>query len=239
MIRIAVCDDNPYELQEITTKVSSYINKWESVNKPELLSFSSGENLISEIQYGRTIDIFILDVDMPNMDGFQLAEEIRKVFPAPFIIFLTSHVEYASKGYRINAFRYIFKLNMNEEIFEALDSAVAELRAIDGRSIFITHYNECYRVPYSEIMSVQRDGRQLNVITKSTGVISDTRSVQEFYKSLEDNRFVLIDRGCIVNIDFIRKFTGSEVILTNNERFTISRRMLKQLKTKLTMAWNL
>lgn len=51
-----------------------------------------------EIESGHPADIFILDIDMPGMNGFELTEEIRKRIPAPIIIFLTSHIEYGSKA---------------------------------------------------------------------------------------------------------------------------------------------
>lgn len=51
--------------------------------------------------------------------------------------------------------------------------------------------------------------------------------------------FVLIDRGCILNVDFAKQITGTEVILTTNERLAISRRMLKNLKLALIREWNI
>lgn len=239
MVKIAICDDNLYELQEISNKVKFYIEQQEFIDKPMLLSFSNGNNLIAEIESGRTAEIFILDIDMPECDGFQLTEAIRKYIPAPIIIFLTSYLEYGSQACKIHAFRYIHKLNMDKDIFEALDSALTELRKIKDHSIIVTHYNEFYRVPYTEIKCIQRSGRQLNILTCSSGTIYDSRGVKDFLLALNDRRFVLIDRGCIINIDFIKQIIGMEVILTTDERFSISRRMLKNLKLTLAREWNL
>ena len=185
-----------------------------------------------EIESGHPADIFILDVDMPDMNGFELTEEIRKRIPAPIIIFLT-------KACKNQAFRYIYKLNIDEDLYEALDSGFLELRHIEERSITVTHYNEYYRIPYSNIKYIRRDGRQLSIETLASGSIFDNRGVKEFLEALNDSRFVLIDRGCILNVDFAKQITGTEVILTTNERLAISRRMLKNLKLALIREWNI
>ena len=56
-----------------------------------------------EVEDGKIADIFILDVEMPDMDGFELADKIRKYTETSVIIFLTSHDEMASMGYKSKA----------------------------------------------------------------------------------------------------------------------------------------
>lgn len=138
MIKIAVCDDNPYELEEVAEKIKNYLDQQETALQTVVQTFQCGEYLIMEIESGHPADIFILDVDMPGMNGFELTEEIRKRIPAPIIIFLTSHIEYGSKACKNRAFRYIYKLNIDEELYEALDSGFLELRHIEERSITVT-----------------------------------------------------------------------------------------------------
>ena len=77
------------------------------------------------------------------------------------------------------------------------------------------------------------------VATLASASIFDNRGVKEFLEALNDSRFVLIDRGCILNVDFAKQITGTEVILTTNERLAISRRMLKNLKLALIREWNI
>ena len=86
---------------------------------------------------------------------------------------------------------------------------------------------------------IRRGGRQLSIETLASASIFDNRGVKEFLEALNDSRFVLIDRGCILNVDFAKQITGTEVILTTNERLAISRRMLKNLKLALIREWNI
>lgn len=78
--------------------------------------FSNPEMLMYEVEDGKIADIFILDVEMPDMDGFELADKIRKYTETSVIIFLTSHDEMASMGYKSKALRYVIKLNLERDI---------------------------------------------------------------------------------------------------------------------------
>lgn len=95
--------------------------------------FSNPEMLMYEVEDGKIADIFILDVEMPDMDGFELADKIRKYTETSVIIFLTSHDEMASMGYKSKALRYVIKLNLERDIEEALESAVAEISSADDK----------------------------------------------------------------------------------------------------------
>ena len=88
MIKIAVCDDNPYELEEVAEKIKIYLDQQETALQTVVQTFQCGEYLIMEIESGHPADIFILDVDMPGMNGFELTEEIRNVSPLLSLSFL-------------------------------------------------------------------------------------------------------------------------------------------------------
>ena len=59
----------------------------------------------------RNIDVVILDVKMPGMDGIQTLEEIKRRFPITEVIMLTGHatVESAIEGMKLGAFDYLMK----------------------------------------------------------------------------------------------------------------------------------
>lgn len=72
---------------------------------------------------------------MPKLNGIELAKQIRSKLPDVILIFLTSHNEFAPQGYKVKALRYLSKLNMREQLNEALSAAVAEFEKIDTRSL--------------------------------------------------------------------------------------------------------
>lgn len=237
MLNVAVCDDSEYDIKAVKDEIAGYMAKnhinlnVEYFLKPELLLY--------ELEDGRMYDIFILDVSMPGKDGFQLADEIRKYTETSVIIFLTSHEEQALCGYKAKALRYLIKLNLKNDFEEAMDSAVKEMSKNDTAAITLHHYNDFWRIPYKDIISVTRVSRQLVISTVSHGELTDNRGISDFFNSLDDDRFMFIDRSCFVNIDYISQIVGFDLILKNGKSLPISRRSLQNVKQTIMKHWSI
>jgi DNA-binding NtrC family response regulator len=89
---------------------------------------SSGEaalELLREIP----VDVVVLDVRMPGMDGIQTLREIRKINPLVQVIMLTGHasVEVAIQGMELGAFDYLMKpANLDELLYKIQDAHKAK-----------------------------------------------------------------------------------------------------------------
>lgn len=237
MINISICDDSEYDAKQIQEELEKYAAKKRVQFK--INTYLKPASLLYELQDGKIPDIFILDVSMPGMDGFQLADEIRKYTSTSIILFLTSHEDLATKGYKAKALRYIIKLNLDKELEEAMDCARSELSKIDENTVTLHRYNDYWRIAYHEIISVTRIARQLVITTNSYGELTDNRGITEFFKLLNDSRFLLIDRSCFVNIDYISQITGYNLKLKNGQVLPISRRSLQNVKQTILKQWSM
>lgn len=236
MINVSVCDDSEYDIKQIQQELEKY-----SLKKRLQLTinaYSKPESLIYELEDGKISDIFILDVSMPGKDGFQLADEIRKYTSTSVILFLTSHEDMATRGYKSKALRYIIKMNLSRDIEEAMDCAVKELLKMNENTVMLHRYSDYWRIPYSEIISVTRISRQLVIDTSSHGELTDNRGITEFFEILNDSRFLFIDRSCFVNIDYISQISGYSLKLTNGQVLPISRRSLQNVKQTIMKQWS-
>lgn len=86
----------------------------------------SGEDALKELKKNKTIEVVILDVKMPGMDGIQTLAEIKKSFPLVEVIMLTGHatVESAIEGMQLGAFHYLMKpCDIDTLIAKATDAA--------------------------------------------------------------------------------------------------------------------
>ena len=235
MFNVSICDDSKYDIDKIKNALGMF-SKRKHVDL-SISEFSNPEMLMYEIEDGKIADIFILDVEMPNMDGFELADKIREHTETSIIIFLTSHDEMASMGYKSKALRYVIKLNLERDIEEALDSAIAEISNVNDKTITLHHYNDYWRIAYKDIICVTRISRQLVITTRLLGDITDNRGIKEFFDMLSDNRFLFVDRSCFVNIDYISQIKGYSLKLTDGQILPISRRSLQNVKQTLLEQW--
>ena len=235
MFNVSICDDSKYDIDKIKNALGMF-SKRKHVEL-SISEFSNPEMLMYEIEDGKIADIFILDVEMPNMDGFELADKIREHTETSIIIFLTSHDEMASMGYKSKALRYVIKLNLERDIEEALDSAIAEISNVNDKTITLHQYNDYWRIAYKDIICVTRISRQLVITTRLLGDITDNRGIKEFFDMLSDNRFLFVDRSCFVNIDYISQIKGYSLKLTDGQILPISRRSLQNVKQTLLEQW--
>ena len=65
---------------------------------------------------------------MPGINGLELAQKIRLKYLKPYLVFITSHMEYSVEGYEYNAYRYILKENMEEKLPPALEIMLEDLK---------------------------------------------------------------------------------------------------------------
>ena len=108
MIKVALCDD----IIDYNKKMESYIEKYGNENHVEvkITSYGSGSQLLLNYQK-RKFDVIFLDVSMPEMDGFETAEEIRKSDTDVSIVFCTSYytITNAGKGFEVAAEDFLSK----------------------------------------------------------------------------------------------------------------------------------
>jgi DNA-binding NtrC family response regulator len=93
----------------------------------EISKAFSGEEALRVLEANKNIEVVVLDVRMPGMDGIQTLAEIKRSFPLVEVIMLTGHadVESAIDGMKKGAFDYLMKpCNMNQIIAKVTEAAV-------------------------------------------------------------------------------------------------------------------
>lgn len=237
MIRIALCDDNKEDMLQLHQKIIEWYRENSKNQSVSITEYSDSVYLSSVIDAGDSHDVFFLDVEMPKVDGFQLADKIRNKLPAAIIVFLTSHSELAPDGYKFRALRYVSKLVLSQKLPEALEAVQKEFSALESGYLVVPHYTDALRIPYNEILYVQHIFRSSQIYTLRQGVIKDNRGLKTIYSVIGDKRFIYIDRSTFVNIDFIRELKGNEIILRTGESLAISRPMLANVKETIVRMW--
>jgi DNA-binding NtrC family response regulator len=114
--RVLLVDDERDFLEVLTRRLSKRDVKVDGV--------SSGEEALQYLQ-ARPIDVAVLDVRMPGMDGITLLREVKKLNPLIEVIMLTGHasLEVALEGMRSGAFDYLMKPAEIDELLYKIQDA--------------------------------------------------------------------------------------------------------------------
>ena len=114
MFNVFICDDSKLDIENIKNCLSVFSKK-KHVDF-NISEFSNPEMLMYEVEDGKIADIFILDVEMPEITGIELAKKIRMLGDKNVrIVFVSHYPEYMQDSFDVQAFYYLSKpLNYND-----------------------------------------------------------------------------------------------------------------------------
>ena len=114
MIRISIVDDEKIIREKISSLVSETLAA-EPV-ETEIRTYPDGESFSGCVGTDGPSDILLADIQMAGMDGMELGRKIRRDNPGMYIIFITSYEQYAAESYRIEAYQYILKQDLETRL---------------------------------------------------------------------------------------------------------------------------
>lgn len=220
MLKIIICEDNQVCLEKAISATHKALGNYDIDYKIcKYLSFC--EEFEEDINDKINKKIYILDIELPDISGLQIAEKIRKDDWDSIIIFVTSHPECRNDIFysRLLAFDYISKYTTYEK---RLQQSIEEASKIVGkRRVFIYKYNRIiYRLEYDEILYFERlNGTKKWLIHIESGNIYEiSGNIEEILEKLDDS-FVLSHKSCIVNMNKVKyvNYDKGNITLINGE----------------------
>ena len=232
MIPIAICDDDP-NIRKIAYAQVMQIMRQLAV--PFTLSqFSTGSDLLASCMNGSAFELFLLDIEMPGLDGLETARIVRQANADAAIIFLTSHAQHARAGYAVQAHRFVLKSCMEAELEEALASVIPRLMKRPGRIYFQTDKLEQLQIPIQDILYFEVIDRKIVVHTESGSFTSRERILfSEFCEPFTNAGFSPCFRGIMVNLNAVWSLHVDVITLTNGHKIPVSRQYLGALTRQI------
>ena len=105
-MKIVVLEDDAGQARQINNYLLRYQQEHTGFQYTVKI-FSTGRRLLEE--YQPDTDLLLLDIQLPDMLGIDVARQIRQSDPQVMIIFVTNLAQYAIEGYSVNAFDYVLK----------------------------------------------------------------------------------------------------------------------------------
>ena len=224
-MRIAICDDE--EIYRIELK--SLLDKLLINVDYNIDTFDDG-NRLTESFKGLPYDLVFLDIEMPAVDGITLAKKIRAISEKVFIVFLTSHVEYAIEGYEVNALRYLTKPVDIEKLKEVI-RFVQEKQGKE-RQLIIKEDGEELLINLNDVIFMESMNQNVRIVTAG-GEHVIRYNISDFEDQLKNDGFFRIHRGYLISLSKVKKLSGNDVILDGGETLPVSRSNVKPLKEAL------
>lgn len=114
MLKFYICDDDKLYANTIKNKISVYMNNTSNDDKTYTISvFNDGDSLLKEFNR-QFADVVLLDIDMPGMNGFEVASLIQKRKEDILIMFVTNHEDRVFQSYDYHPFWFIRKNHLDD-----------------------------------------------------------------------------------------------------------------------------
>lgn len=229
MVTIAVCDDNIQFARVLTDKIKDICafkipERYMCQVAVEMHSSAAVLDYIAK----NTINILFLDIDMPEMNGFELAEKINRLRPDTIIIFVSSHENFVFSSFEYNPFRFLRKNKLNEELEDALIKAV-ERHMSNTETVIIKTDRETVELRVIDILYIVSEKNYYAVCGvdfeyKCRGTMAHAEELIQKYS------FFRINSGCFVNLERIKRFESPNKIILENTELYISQRKVSAFK---------
>ncbi len=220
---IAVCDDS--EADSIC--ISGLVRKWADKNcvAVKVEWFSSAEAFLFQYEEDKTFDILLLDVEMGQLNGVDLAKKIRVENSTIQIVFITGYNDYIADGYDVSALHYLVKPVKEEKLFSVLCRAKEKL-IWQERKLLLSVAGETVRIPLYEVRYIKVSGNYVTVYAKEEYTLKSTLAAIE--KQL-DNSFFRAGRSYSINLGYIRRVSRGQAELSGGELIPLPRGVYESL----------
>lgn len=234
--KAAIVDDSQEYRERVEAVLRSIAEKCGKAM--EFSKFSGAETMVYELQAGAYFDIYVLDIEMPGMNGMELARGIRRKYPDVCIIFVTSYSRFALESYEIDAYQYILKDKLTKRLPRVMEKFFGRTAEETEASYYtISTNSRLARFRFKDIIWIYKEEKNAVFVTKER-TYKQRMSLNDVCKLLPEGDFVFIERGIIVNIPHISGVDKNVIILSNGESLTASRAYLKKVKEDITRYWS-
>lgn len=211
MVQVAICEDD--------SQLLGWMKKIIGENTDSRAAyFTLGEEILRD---ERKFDIYVLDIDIGDMKGMEVARRIREHSDA-ILIFLTQRQDYVSDAFDLEAFHYLVKPIQEEKLREVYGRAVEEIENRRRKEPLLIKVKGVYRsIPVGDILYAENMGRKIVLHLKGEQV--------EYYARMEDlenalgSQFYRCHRGYLVNLQEIAGYDVGSILLTSKEEILMAK----------------
>lgn len=218
-MKILIIDDNDDYIQYLENQLFVFFSNFCNIVDIEYIS-----NNFLYFDYSQDYDYTFLDIDLVEADGFEIAKIIKSNHPTTNIVFISAKSELIHNSLLIQPFYFIRKSNIQNDLkkfFIIVNRLLIENKLID----FNFNYEKT-RTFLKHILFIESSGHILMIHTKNE-ILYDNRSLKNIFKLLNED-FVQIHKSFIINLNYLKKYNNTFIILVDNTRLNIGRRYKEQ-----------
>ncbi|MGN0467348.1 MAG: LytR/AlgR family response regulator transcription factor [Acutalibacteraceae bacterium] len=226
-MKIAVCEDDKLSAQKLVDYIREFMKS--TVFDFSIDVFYNGKDFRKSKEI---YDLVFLDCQLPDINGLDLAKELRRQEIESAIIFVTAYDDYVYESFEVRPFRYILKPIDEDKIRKALIGFISSYEK--KCYIVITTARKNMVVNSKDIVYVESDGKYSIVRLINNASFKSTKSISDYQSEIgeESHSFFRTHRCFLVNMKYISGIDGNIINFINGEKAEISRRNVSDFNKK-------
>ena len=226
MLHLTLIDDDIKALTHLQAELNRY---FENQNiEYEIMTYQSGIDFLNE---SPATDILFLDVEMPGMNGIEVAKKVRQDNSDMVILFCTNYRQFAINGYEVNALGYMVKPIENYSLSANLTHAIEHLKEkqnFQEKKIELHAYQTIIILPLKDIVYIEIKKHNLFYYLREESeypekVLKIRGTMNNLYESLKQDNFEKCGNSFLVNLDCVLSVKGDMVTLKSKIVLPLSR----------------
>ncbi|WP_300601852.1 LytTR family DNA-binding domain-containing protein [Niabella sp.] len=193
---------------------------------PELRLTGSFNNAASALRFLQQFpaDLVFLDIEMPGMNGLELASALSG---KTLVIFITAHTAYAVDSYELAAIDYLVKPIHHDRFLKAVQKAIAyhgllhlpandTIASVAADYIFVKSDRKYYKVFFRELLFIEGLKDYVVLYLENRKIIT-AMNIKTIHEQLPQQVFVRISKSYLINVAHITSFNNNSVQIREHE----------------------
>ena len=226
MVRVAVCDDDPYILNQMREWLFRIADQMEMQIESDF--YQDGSEILDGIKADRPYHLIFMDVEMSEVDGLYAARRIREMDKRVLIVYISNHRDHAVDSFAAKPLTYLVKPLTWECFMDIFQQSYEEILKYRQDFVFATE-RKTIHLPIRDILYFRSSDKRVEAVLE-TEVRDFVAKLDEVEKRLRysDYPFIRIHKSYLINYCHIERKTPDEVSMSDGTVLQISRRMRAQ-----------
>lgn len=234
MLTIAICDNNPAVIGELTVLATQQLSSIEH----RVFGFETKNALVQAIENGFVPDVAFLDILWGEDNGIDLAKERFPRGSRTQVIFITAYTVQNTDIYEAEHIYMLQKPVRPEEFQRATEKAIERLQQLDKtkeRYLILKSRETMERVPLESIRYIESMGRKIEIHCRD-GMYEQYASLAYIAGSLTED-FVQCHKSFYVNMACIRHIEPRCLVLDDGTEIPVSQTRKKPTRESINRFW--
>lgn len=234
-ITVGICEDNPADcnlLLKYLNRVSHELNLSFIIH-----TYASGNEFLDK--YSPDYDLIFLDMQLPDMNGDEIATKIRQQDTQVYLVFVSKHTSYISIGYKYEAHNYLLKPLRYSQILNEINRFLKYAPILQQEYLWLNDRQNMQRIYFSKLRYIETEDRAI-ILHYEDRILRHPCGITSFMQELPEDSFFRCNHSYIVNLKFVDYITPDisrfSIHLLTGETIPLSRDKKKEFLLALQKA---